>query len=270
MRSIRPRSTPKTEPLNTDAYLQRIGAARPSAPTAEALRALTRAHLERVPFENLEIFLGRRCPSLEPEDLYRKVVEQRRGGYCFELNKLFYLLLRELGYGCYCAAARILYRRTDPRPLSHRVILVDTADEGRWLCDVGYGGPGPKGALRMAPGEQAAAGEIFSIREEGGATAVYRHDPDGEHPLMSFRDAEVPEVDFDVLNGYFGYHPKAVFTQKLIVYRCLPDGMASLVADQFTLTRQGETVQSRKISGGEELAGLLEDCFGLELPSAAG
>lgn len=219
-----------------------------------------------MPFENLEIFRERRCPSLEPEDLFRKVVEQGRGGYCFELNKLFYLLLRELGYDCRCAAARILYRRTDPRPLSHRVILADTEDEGRWLCDVGYGGPGPKGALRMAPGEQIVEGEVFDLREENGETVVYRHDPDGAQKLMAFRDAPVMEVDFDVLHGYFGWHPKSIFTQKLVVYRCVPGGIASLVGDQYTLIRRGRMVESHKISGEEELASTLRDSFGLTLP----
>ena len=247
-------------------YLARLGVSRPAAPTAQALRTLTRAHLEQVPFENLEIFLDRRCPSLEPEDLFRKVVEQRRGGYCFELNKLFYLLLEALGFRCYCAAARILYRRTDPRPLSHRVILADTADGGRWLCDVGYGGPGPKGALRMAPGEQTVEGEVFEIRVEDGVTVVFRRDPDGLQKLMAFRDEPVGEVDFDVLHGYFGWHPKSVFTQKLVVYRCVPGGIVSLVADQFTLTLGGKTVESRKISGGAELAGVLRGSFGLALP----
>ncbi len=256
--------------MNAEKYLARLHASRPSAPTAEALRALTRAHLEQVPFENLEIFRQRRCPSLEPEDLFRKVVEEHRGGYCFELNRLFYLLLRELGYDCYCAAARILYRRTDPRPLSHRVIVVNTADDGRWLCDVGYGGPGPKGALRMAPGEQNVAGETFDLREEDGVTAVYRHDPDGAHRLMAFRDEAAMEVDFDVLNGYFGYHPGSIFTRKLVVYRCTEDGLASLVAEQFTLTRQGETVETRQISGEAELASVLADSFGLVLPPCAG
>lgn len=256
--------------MNTQKYLERLNAPRPSAPTAEALRALTRAHLEQVPFENLEIFLERRCPSMEPEDLYKKVVEQGRGGYCFELNKLFYLLLQALGYPCYCASARILYRRADPRPLSHRLIIAETADDGRWLCDVGYGGPGPKGALRMAPGKQEVAGDVFELVREDGAATVYRHDPDGPQKLMAFRDEAVMEVDFDVLNGYFGYHPKSIFTQKLVLYRCLPDGMASLVADQFTRTREGAVVEQRKISSEAELASVLRGGFGLASPRAAG
>lgn len=242
---------------------------RPSAPTAEALRELTRAHLERVPFENLEIALEGRCPSLEPEALYRKVVEQRRGGYCFELNKLFYLLLQELGYDCYCPAARIPYRRPDPRPLSHRTIIVRT-EGGRWMCDVGFGGPSPKGAMLLGAGEQVVEGERFASREEDGILTVYRCDPDGVHPLTSFRDAPSPDVDFDVLNGYWGYHPSSVFTQKLVLYRCIPGGILSLRGDQFVVTRQGETVESRKISGGEELASVLQSSFGLELPRAAG
>lgn len=255
--------------MDIDRYLKRIGVPRPSAPRLEALRALTRAHLERVPFENLEIALEHRCPSLDQEDLFRKVVVEGRGGYCFELNKLFYLLLRELGYDCYCAAARILYRRTELRPLSHRTIVV-RADGERWLCDVGFGGPSPKGAMRLAPGEQTVEGESFSSREEDGAVSVYRRDPDGEHLLVSFRDVPVPDVDFDVLNGYWGYHPSSVFTQKLVLYRCIPGGILSLVGDRFARTMQGAEVENRKISGGEELSDLLRDSFGLELPRAAG
>lgn len=255
--------------MDIDSYLRRIGVPRPSAPTAEALRALTRAHLERVPFENLEIALEHRCPSLDPEDLFRKVVEEGQGGYCFELNKLFYLLLRELGYDCYCAAARILYRRTELRPLSHRTIVVRAEGE-RWLCDVGFGGPSPKGAMPLAPGEQTVEGESFSSREEDGVVSVYRRDPDGVHLLVSFRDVPVPDVDFDVLNGYWGYHPDSVFTQKLVLYRCIPGGILSLVGDRFACTMQGEEVENREISGGEELSDLLRDSFGLELPRAAG
>lgn len=252
-------------PLNTARYLQRLGVPQPSAPTAEALRALTRAHLEQIPFENLEIFRQRRCPSLEPEDLYRKVVEEHRGGYCFELNKLFYLLLRELGYDCYCPAARIPYRRPDPRPLSHRTIVVRAEGE-RWLCDVGFGGPSPKGAMLLDAGEQVVEGERFFSREENGILTVYRHDPDGVQPLTSFRDVPSPDVDFDVLNGYWGYHPGSVFTQKLVLYRCIPGGILSLRGDQFAVTRQGETVQSHEISGEAELDSVLRDSFGLTLP----
>lgn len=255
--------------MNAEKYLARLRAPRPSALTAEALRALTRAHLEQVPFENLEIFRQRRCPSLEPEDLYRKVVEEGRGGYCFELNKLFYLLLRELGYDCYCAAARIPYRRSDPRPLSHRTIIV-RAEGGRWLCDVGFGGPSPKGAMLLDAGEQVVEGERFSSRTEDGVLTVYRHDPDGMQPLTCFRDEPAPEVDFDVLNGYWGYHPGSVFTQKPVLYRCIPGGILSLKGDEFTVTRRGETVQSRQISGEEELSDLLAGSFGLALPPAAG
>ena len=255
--------------MDIDKYLKRIGVPRPSAPAAEALRTLTRTHLEQVPFENLEIFREHRCPSLEPEDLFHKVVEENRGGYCFELNKLFYLLLRELGYDCYCAAARIVYRRTDPRPLSHRTIVVH-ADGERWLCDVGFGGPSPKGALLLAPGEQIVEGERFSSLKEDGIITIYRHDPDGVHPLTLFRDAPSPDVDFDVLNGYWGYHPGSVFTQKPVLYRCIPGGILSLVGDQYACTRQGVAVETRKISGEEELSSVLRDSFGLTLPCAAG
>ena len=83
-------------PMNVAAYLERIGASFDGNCTLEALKELTFAHLRAVNFENLDSFHGN-LPSLEPEAIFEKVVTNRRGGYCFELNKLFYLLLQELG-----------------------------------------------------------------------------------------------------------------------------------------------------------------------------
>ena len=83
--------------IDAGAYLDRIGYSGPTEPTAETLVALHRAHMLAVPFENLDIHLGRRN-VLDPEHVFDKVVRRRRGGWCFELNGLFALLLETLGY----------------------------------------------------------------------------------------------------------------------------------------------------------------------------
>ena len=108
--------------LDVDAYLARIGAERPQALNPQSLQKLVRAHLEQVPFENLELTENQTQPSLEPESLFQKVVLRRRGGYCFELNKLFYLLLQSLGYDCHCVGVRCIMGRTEPRSISHRAL----------------------------------------------------------------------------------------------------------------------------------------------------
>ena len=129
-----------------ETYLNRICAEPPKELTPQSLMELTRAHLEHVPFEVLEMTEAHTEPSLEPEGLYQKIVACRRGGYCFELNKLFYLLLKELGFTCHPVGVRVLMGRPEPRAISHRGIVVAFGRE-KWYCDVGFGGRGPKGIL---------------------------------------------------------------------------------------------------------------------------
>ena len=124
--------------MDVDAYLERIGAPRPAAPTLDALAELALAHLYSVPFENLDIAAGRRL-SVELEAIHDKVVTRRRGGFCYELNGLFAGLLRELGYDVTLLAAEVPEPRDGgPRhDRAHLVLLV--ALDGPRLVDVGWG-----------------------------------------------------------------------------------------------------------------------------------
>lgn len=250
--------------MDVQTYLNRINAPARDGISVPALRALVRAHLEQIPFENLDM-AGHPCPvSLRGEDLFEKVVVRRRGGYCFELNKLFFLLLRELGYDCYPAAARVLYRRTLPRPLSHRVTVI-RLDGEKWLADVGYGGPGPRGLLCLNGERQEIAGEFFSTGVVEGEQVIFRHDPDEVRKLISFRDEPFLEVDFETLSGYFSLHPDSIFTQKTLVYRCIPDGQYALVDGEFSIQRTGRPAESKDASDPETRKRLLEEYFGLHI-----
>lgn len=225
--------------LNVDAYLARIGLCPPIAPTPENLQRLTRAHLEAIPFENLLLVQEHRIPSLEPEDLFDKVVTRSRGGYCFELNKLFYLLLERLGYRCRSVAARVVYRMAEPRPLSHRAIVVQTQGQS-WYVDVGYGGAGPKGALRMDGTEwQTIYGDCFRITPEGRDFVISRMDGDEEARVLVFRDEPWLDVDFNTLNAYYATFPRSPFLTKRILYRCTESGWISLIANVLTTWENG-------------------------------
>ncbi len=103
--------------MNLAAYFQRIGYRGRFHPDLALLSALTQAHTQSIPFENLDVLLGLPI-SLEPEALFQKLVVDRRGGYCFEQNGLFLEVLRELGFqwprsarGCGCSARAISFRR---------------------------------------------------------------------------------------------------------------------------------------------------------------
>ncbi len=226
---------------------------------------LTRDHLEHVPFEVLEMTEAHREPSLEPEALFDKIVGSRRGGYCFELNKLFYLLLEALGFSCYPVGVRVLMGRPEPRPISHRGIVVAFGRE-KWYCDVGFGGQGPKGILRLADtGVQTLACESFRVlREEGDSYVIVYLDGEKQTRMLKFRDEPWLDVDFALLNGYYGSHSRSPFVQKRILYLCQPEGWISLVGDTFTRFRRGETT-ARTVTD-EESKALVTTQFGLHIP----
>lgn len=157
--------------LAVDAYLARIGAARPPRPDDEALHELHRRHLEAVPFENLSIHLDE--PMLMDEaSLVDKIVHRRRGGICFELNGAFALLLRALGYRVTILAARGFTDTGLMPPFDHLAVRVDTGTA--WLVEVGFGNH-----------------STYPLRWDSRSP---QPDPGGEFLLV-----DAPEGDLDVL-----------------------------------------------------------------------
>src|SRR5579871_6842774 len=123
-----------------DAYFERIGYRGPREPTLATLNGVMAAHVESIPFENLDVLLGK--PILIDEAaLVRKLIHERRGGYCFEQNGLFLGVLEALGYQVTPISARVRLQR--PRdyipPRTHLFARVELEGES-WLADVGVGG----------------------------------------------------------------------------------------------------------------------------------
>ncbi|MFD0852221.1 arylamine N-acetyltransferase, partial [Actinomadura adrarensis] len=121
--------------LDLDAYLHRVGYDGDRSPSLDTLRALQRAHVTSVPFENLEIYLGREIP-LGVEALQEKMVRHRRGGYCFEHTELFAAVLERLGFSFTALTARVQLGEEKLRSATHALLRVE-ADGGLWICDVG-------------------------------------------------------------------------------------------------------------------------------------
>ena len=123
--------------MNVTAYLERINYDGPAIPSAEALRALQRAHLQTVPFENLSIHAGEPI-VLDDAALFTKIVEHRRGGFCYECNGLFAALLRELGFAVTKLSAEVATAAGGySQPFDHMTLMVSGPQ--RWLVDVGFG-----------------------------------------------------------------------------------------------------------------------------------
>lgn len=252
--------------IDVKAYLTRIGTEYPKELTPQTLMELTRAHLEHVPFEVLELTEAHTEPSLDVGALFDKIVVHRRGGYCFELNKLFYVLLKELGFTCYPVGVRVLMGRPEPRAISHRGIVVVFGDE-KWYCDVGFGGQGPKGILRLdETGIQTIVHERFQvIRDMDGTYVIVYLDGTQQTRMLKFRDELWLDVDFAMLNGYYANHDRSPFNKRKILYLCKPDGWISLVGDTFTTFCCGET-KTQTVGDEQASRELVSKQFGLHIP----
>ena len=246
------------------AYLDRIGFPYPDVCDEETLREMTRAHLVTVPFESLEPSVEGREPSLEEEDLYRKVVENHRGGYCFELNKIYNILLKSLGYDCYPIPVRIIMGRPEPCPFSHRGIMLRLNGQ-RWYVDVGFGGLGPKGIINLEEsGIQTIVGESFRVAWEGDVCVIIRVEPDKEIRMLAFRDVEWLECDFLYWNGFFATNPGSPFRNKRICYMCTPTGWISQVENMVSVFDNGVTT-SRELGSEEEIRSFIMDSFKVKI-----
>lgn len=233
-------------------YFERIGLEMPEelTPDSELLKRLHYAHCTTVPYENLDILRGIPLP-MEPEGLYRKIVEQGRGGYCFELNGLFRWLLRQLGYKVTDYAARYLRGERELPMRRHRVLKVEATD-GVWCCDVGIGEVCQRYPLRLIEGlEQSQFDECYRFdRDEllGWVLMDRRH---GQwRQFYSFTEEPQLDKDFIALSFYCEKHPDSPFIHQEMFSLKTAEGRVTL--DGHTLREfRGEDVQTRQYGDGE-------------------
>lgn len=248
--------------MDIQAYLDRIGYTGTREPTLENLTKLIREHLETVPFENLDCCYKGAPLTNDPEAVFEKVVLRRRGGICFELNGLLFALLTALGYETHAVAVR-LPRPDGLAPISHQGNVV-TLNKKQYYCDVGFGGPGPKGALPLDDGaEQTVNGERFRIDRDGIYVTICRLHH-GEW-IETIRYADIPCIwqDFTGLLYHFGMAPNSYFVTQRLVNLCLPcGGSLALTNNRFTARRNG-TVTQTDLTTEAEVSLILEQEFGL-------
>ncbi len=224
--------------MDRSAYLARIGYQGALTPSIETLRGLHRAHVMTVPFENLDIHLGRAI-SLDPADLFRKIVVDRRGGYCFELNGLFALLLEDVGFAVTRLAARVSSGAEGVRPRSHQLLMV-TLENVAWIVDVGFGGHGLLEPLRLVFGEEARQGiDRFRLVAQGEGSYLLQCDMDRVWTnLYSFAlDSWLP-IDYAFANYYHSHSPDSLFMQRRICTMPTPEGRKTLT-DMVLKIRSG-------------------------------
>jgi N-hydroxyarylamine O-acetyltransferase len=248
------------------AYLRRIGASRPVSADAAALRALHQAHQMTVPFENLSIHLGERI-SLDEDDLVGKIVRRRRGGFCYELNGLFALLLETLGAQVTRVGARVRGAAGFGPPFDHLALVVRLPDgSGPWLADVGFGrhSVGPL-ALDSRTEQQDPAGRFLLTDTADGDVDVLRN---GE-PQYRVELRERSLADFVPTCWWQQTSPLSHFTQDTVCSRLTEDGRISIAGR--TLIRSGNGSRSeQRMPGDGDLLAAYRDHFGIVLDRVPG
>ncbi|MBL7260039.1 arylamine N-acetyltransferase family protein [Paractinoplanes lichenicola] len=245
--------------MDVNAYLTRIDLARPPAPDVAGLRELHRAHQRTVPFENLSIHLGERI-SLDPADLFDKIVRRRRGGFCYELNGLFALLLTELGFTVDRVGARVHGDRLGP-PFDHMALLVTTADgDGPWLADVGFGrhSTDPLDFLLRSP--QTDPGGVFTFVDEGDDVDLLR---DGK-PQYRIERRVRELTDFIPTCWWHSTSPDSHFGDGPVCSRLKGDGRVSLSGRTLIKTQGGHRTETVLDTDDQVLAAYREN-FGIVL-----
>lgn len=250
--------------LDLDAYFARIGFHGPREPTLATLNAIVRAHVQTIPFENLDVLLGRPI-ELELDALMAKLVHARRGGYCFEHNTLLLGVLTALGFEARPLSARVRYQRPREFTPARTHLFVRVELEESWLVDVGVGAMSPTAALRLADtGPQATPHEPRRLLREHGL--IYHQVRFGEewHDVCEFTLEEMPPIDRIVANWYTSTHPGSHFKNRLLVARALPDGgRVGLLNRELSVRGRDGRAERRVIASPAELLDGLAQRFGL-------
>jgi N-hydroxyarylamine O-acetyltransferase len=236
-------------------YLTRIGCEPPARPDEEALRGLHVGHLLTVPFENLSIHFGEEI-VLEPSALVAKVVQRRRGGFCYELNGAFASLLSAVGFEVDLLAARSHGANGFGVPFDHLVLRV-----GRWLVDVGYGRHSLYPVRWDVPDEQDDPGGVFRVTTTlDGDLDVLR---DGE---PQYRVWTRPQELADFVTGCWWHStsPRSHFTRSLVCSLSTMDGRISVSGNRLIRT-SGSQRTEESLNTDEDILEAYRTHFGIAL-----
>ncbi|MFI8645110.1 arylamine N-acetyltransferase [Pseudomonas iridis] len=252
---------------NLKRYLQRLGFEAPPPPTLETLRELQRRHTGAFTFENLATVTG--APVLiDLASIEQKVLHGGRGGYCYELNHLFFALLLELGFDVRAISGRVVMNQPEGAwtARTHRLSLV-TLDGVRYVTDVGFGGMVPTAPLMLdTEAEQATPHEPYRIEKQPDGYML-RANVGGEwRPMYLFDLQRQEDIDFTIGNWYVSTHPQSPFAHRLMVARTGDGWRRTLNNGSFAIHRIGAESERRDVIDVDELIELLLQEFDLHLP----
>lgn len=252
------------ELFNVEAYLKRINYEGKTDVSYEALYGLHVAHTLNVPFENLNVYF-RKTVSLDRESLYKKIVENKRGGYCFEMNGLFSFVLQELGFKVTNLLARGTKDGITYFAKTHQVLMVEI-DDKRYLADVGFGNDGITAPLILeAETDQKQFTHTYRLLEDPKFGYILQEKEGEEYRYMyAFTLEECYPADFIMSNHFTSTFPDSFFIKMKMCTIPTKDGRITLTDDHLKIVSNGE-VTERQLNGDGEYNELLKKYFKLDL-----
>ncbi|MEU1280388.1 arylamine N-acetyltransferase [Streptomyces sp. NPDC005805] len=258
-------------------YLARIGWTAPPRPDAATLRGLNRAHLHAVPFENLDA-LGGAAPSLALPDLVAKLLDSRRGGYCYEHNTLYAAALETIGFRVTRLVARVVVgaETLESRPRTHMALLVRVpGEEHPYLADVGFGAAGSLlEAVPLVPGTEFASGRrrhrlVHAPHDGPLALWVLQHRDAGAETWenqYAFTVEPFERPDYEMINWHVATNPRSPFSHRLYLQRTAEEMHRVLDGRWLTETHADGRVVVRELSTEEEARRVVAEGFGIDAP----
>jgi N-hydroxyarylamine O-acetyltransferase len=247
--------------MNTERYLRRIGIEKSDfAANLETVKLLQRQHLLNVPFENLDIH-WKRPIVLDAENFYRKIVEEKRGGFCYELNGLFYELLGKIGFQSRIISARVSNGKGGfGAEYDHLAILTEIEGE-EYLVDVGFGKFTAEPLKFVLDAEQEDEGGVFLIRKlDEDYFEVIRKEGDAWASEYIFKPLKRDLTEFAGMCLFHQTSPESHFTQGKVCSLMTDSGRKTLTDKRFIETVNGQKNEI-EIDSEEEFDRILESEF---------
>jgi N-hydroxyarylamine O-acetyltransferase len=253
-----------------DEYFKRINYSGSTEATEETLNEVHICHTLNVPFENLDVFYGR-PPLLDEESLYGKIVKNRRGGYCFEMNGIFSIVLKSMGFRVTDLLARVTIDGINYTSKTHQVILVETENR-KWLVDVGFGNDGIIAPLLLVEDtDQRQFAHIYRIIKEPRFNGYLLQKKAGDtySSMYAFTmDACYPE-DFVMSSHYTATFPVSFFKMMRMCTMPTKEGRITLTDTHLKVTKNGDITEN-EIKNEDDFKRHLKQYFRLDLDKIEG
>jgi N-hydroxyarylamine O-acetyltransferase len=252
--------------IDLDAYFRRIGYQGPRAPTLNVLRAIHARHPAAIPYEGIDVLLGRPV-DIAPDAIFDKLVRRGRGGYCFEQNGLFKAVLVEMGYAVEAFLGRVLWflGPDAPLPLRTHMAMRVTIDGQAWLADVGFGGTVMSAPLLMTEFEpQTTPNGVYRLTPIGNELKLEILSPSGWKPMVLIALQPQLDVDFIAPNWFTSTHPRSIFRNRLMACRATAEARYSLIDNRLTV-RKSDGEWAQETLDRAALEATLHDVFAVDV-----